>query len=803
MKFSELWLREWVNVNVDSQTLTEQITMLGLEVDNVEPVAGYFAGVIIGHIIKYEHLCKNKEFFLITLDINSKYLINIISKYSKCRIGSHVAVAPVGAILYKNFKVKKIKIYDKLSEGMLCSFADLGIFNNKNNDIIELPFDSPIGLDVREYLKLNDNTINVNITPNRSDCLNLLGIARDIAVRNRIIFKPPITFPVIPVTPVISDTVAVSIQVPNYCQRYLYRVINNININVKTPIWMTEKLRRCGIHLENVITDIINYVLLELGQPICVFDKKNIHGNITVRLAKNNEEITVLNNKLISLTNDTLITSDNTKIIAITGIIPSMAVNINHSTNNIILECVHFCPSVINSYAYKYNLNSNIAYRHDHGVDPAIQDQAMERVTFLLVSICGGSVGPIVDINTLNTLTETLVITLYRKNLDRIIGYYIQDYDVIDILTRLGCKVQNITNIGWNIIPPTWRFDITIEEDLIEEIIRMHGYDCIPSIPIYTNINIPIHTKKSKLSLMRVKTLLVDRGYQEVITYSFVNPNIQLLLHPDQIALKLQNPISQDMSVMRVSLWTGLISTVIYNQNRQHKRIRLFESGLCFFSDPTENKLLKIRQDFMFAGIITGTRFTEHWDSPVNQVDFYDIKGDLESIFETCGKLHDIEFKPRYNPALHPGQSAAIYLQNKCVGYIGLIHPEIEFKLNLHSHVLVFEFVWKQISSLNLIVANDIIKYPITRRDIALIIKDNILSADIIKECKKIIGHNLENINILDVYKGKGIASGFKSITISISLKNDTHTLKEKEIKFIISKCIKALNKCFQAILRN
>lgn len=795
MKFSELWLREWVNPAIDSDTLAQQITMAGLEVNNMIPVADYFSGVVVGLVVECRRHPHAHNIFITKVDIGSEHLLDIVCSAPNCRTNLKVAVATIGALLPKNFKIKAAKLYDKLSEGMLCSFSELGIPDD-DSGIIELAEDAPIGCDIRDYLQLNDNTIDINVTPNRADCLSLLGIARDVAVLNRIALQQPT---IDPVAPVIDDILPIRVDVPNACPRYLGRVVKNINIRATTPLWMKEKLRRCGLKSVNVMRDIINYVLLELGQPIHAFDLCKINGGIVVRQARQDETLTLIDGRKVSLSSNTVVIADHNKALALAGVSGTVASGISSVTKNVVLECAFFNPLNIARCVRSYNLHTDVSHRYERGVDPALQLRAMERVTALLIDICGGVPGQVINVTVQEALPEPATIALRRKSMDRLIGHFIPDEDVVDILTRLGCQV-NCTRTDWQVLAPSWRFDMAIEEDLIEEVARVYGYDAIPNIPIRANLTMLPH-REAVLSLNRVKTLLVDRGYQEAITYSFVDPNLQVLLHPQPAPLTLLSPISVDMSTMRLSLWTGLLGAMVYNQNRQQQRIRLFESGLCFIPDNAAD--LGIRQDLMLSGVISGLRFDEHWDLAHHPVDFYDVKGDLEAIFELTKKLEDIEFRVQSNPALHPGQSAAIYLKDEFIGYLGVIHPELEAKLNLNSNTLMFELLWEKIAESTVPEVNDISRFPANRRDIAIVVADDVAAADIIAECNKISENQLVRVNLFDVYRGRGVAEGFKSLAISLILQDTTRTLEEEEIVATVAKYVAALKQRFQASLRD
>jgi len=795
MKLSEYWLREWVNPAIDSNMLSEQITMAGLQIEKIEHIDLFFTGVVVGKIIEcYKHPNKDK-LWVTKVDIGRKYFLNVVCGANNCRNNIIVAIATIGAKIKKNFTIKAVKLYGKISEGKICSFLDLNIYEEDNSKIIELPDNAPIGCNISYYLKFYDCIIDINVTKNRADCLCIRGIARDVAILNKLYVDK---IKIKKVNTIIKDTLKISVDILYACPLYLGRIIKNIDVNIITPLWIKEKLRRCGLRSVNVVVDITNYVLIELGQPMHAFDLDMINGYIEVRMAQHGETINI-NNKTL-LTTDTLVIADKSKILAIAGIIGEKKYSINLKTKSIFLSCAFFNPLAISCSARRYGIHTESSHRYEYGVDPQIQNYAIERATTLIVSICGGKSGPISSSR--SKLNKNIIITLNRNSINRIMGYVINDNEIISIIKSIGCElIYNTSSNIFNVKVPSWRFDLKIEEDIVEEIARIYGYNNIPNSKLYTNIEIN-KTNEGILKLSRVKTMLVDRGYQEAITYSFVNPKIQSILHPEQKMVLLHNPISLEKSAMRLSLLSGIIETVLYNQKRQQQRIRLFESGFCFIPDKSEE--LGIRQELMLAGVITGPIFDEHWDIAIHTADFYDIKGDIEAILELTGKLEDITFKVSIsNRVLHPGQSVFIYLNDDIIGYIGVLHPNIEAKLNLSGRTIVFEIIWDKIKYYKVPKANDISRFPANRRDIALLVSENILAADIISECKKAISNNLFKINLFDVYRGKGIEKGFKSLAISLILQNNNHTLEEEHINTTVAKCVNALKKRFKASLRN
>ncbi|TSJ51885.1 phenylalanine--tRNA ligase subunit beta [Atlantibacter subterranea] len=795
MKFSELWLREWVNPAIDSDALSGQITMAGLEVDGVDAVAGAFHGVVVGEVVECGQHPNADKLRVTKVNVGGDRLLDIVCGAPNCRQGLKVAVATVGAVLPGDFKIKAAKLRGEPSEGMLCSFSELGI-SDDHSGIIELPADAPIGTDICEYLKLDDNTIEISVTPNRADCLGIIGVARDVAVLN----KAPLNEPEIaPVAATINDTLPITVDAPQACPRYLGRVVKGINVKAPTPLWMKEKLRRCGIRSIDAVVDVTNYVLLELGQPMHAFDKDRIDGGIVVRMAKPGEPLVLLDGSEAKLDEDTVVIADHHKALAMGGIFGGEHSGVNDQTQNVLLECAFFSPLSITGRARRHGLHTDASHRYERGVDPALQHKAMERATRLLIDICGGEAGPVIDVTNASHLPARATITLRRSKLDRLIGHHIPDDQVSDILRRLGCDVTEGEG-QWQAVAPSWRFDMEIEEDLVEEVARIYGYDNIPDEPVQAGLVMGNH-REANLSLKRVKTLLNDKGYQEVITYSFVDPKLQQLVHPGEEALILPNPIASDMSAMRLSLWTGLLGTVVYNQNRQQSRVRIFETGLRFV--PDTQAPLGIRQDVMLAGAICGNRVEEHWDQAKTGVDFYDIKGDLESVLELTGKLSEIEFKAEANPALHPGQSAAIYLKGERIGFIGVIHPELERSFDLNGRTLVFELLWDKVSDRVVPQAQEISRFPANRRDIAVVVAENVPAAEILSECKKVGANQIVGVNLFDVYRGKGVEQGFKSLAISLILQDTSRTLEEEEIAATVARCVEALKERFQASLRD
>lgn len=799
MKFSESWLREWVNPAISSDELSHQITMAGLEVDAVDPVAGEFTGVLIGEVVECgQHPDADKlQVTKINLgpDFNDGELVDIVCGAKNCRLGLKVAVATVGAVLPGNFKIKKAKLRGVPSHGMLCSESELGLAESADG-IIELAQDAPVGVCVREYLDLDDVTIDVDLTANRGDCLGLKGLAREVGVLNSL----SVTEPVIEaVTPTIDDVRDIKLSAPKACPRYLGRVIKDINLNAETPLWMVEKLRRCGTRSIDPVVDVTNYVLLEQGHPMHAFDLAKIDGAIDVRYATQDEELTLLDGNEVKLSSETLIIADDKKALAIAGIFGGLDSGVAEGSKDIFLESAFFAPLAILGKARQYGLHTDASHRYERGVDPELQREAMERATELLLSIVGGQAGPIIEAVEETELPQSRVVDLRREKLDGRIGHHIEDEKVTEILTRLGFTVSFEANV-WNVTVPAYRFDISIEVDLIEEVARIFGYNNIPNVSPKATLTMCSQPEKNLL-VSKLRQTLVSRDYQEAITYSFVDPKVQSLLHPGQAVMTLPHPISSEMSDMRVSLWTGLVQTAAYNQNRQQSRVRIFETGLRFIPDEAAEN--GVRQEQMIAGLVSGQRSEEHWDIAKAASDFYDVKADVEALISLTADASVYEFSKAEIDALHPGQTAKIIKAGELVGYIGALHPELERKLGLNGRTLVFELLVNKVSTRKLPLATDISRFPANRRDIAVVVKEEVAAKNVLQLIEKVGGNYLIDLNLFDVYQGEGIDAGYKSLAIALVLQDTEKTLEEKDINDVVDRVVDTLKSELDASLRD
>lgn len=792
MKFSESWVREWVNPEISRDALAEQITMAGLEVDDVSSVAGDFTGVVIGEVVECAQHPDADKLRVTKINVGGEELLDIVCGAANCRQGLKVAVATVGAVLPGDFKIKKAKLRGQPSFGMLCAEAELGMAE-ESSGIMELPGDAPIGMDIREYLKLDDATIEVDLTANRSDCLGIKGLAREIGVLN----NQSVTEPSWENAKVsLEERPSIELAAPEACPRYLGRIVKNVYVKAQTPLWMVEKLRRCGVRSIDPVVDVTNYVLIELGHPMHAFDLAKIEGGIIVRHAKPEEKLVLLDGNEVEVREDTLVIADHNKPLALAGIFGGERSGVTAETQDILLESAFFSPVAIAGKARSYGLHTDASHRYERGVDWQLQATAMERATALLIEICGGEVGPVVEAVSEAHLPKVPQVTLRQAKLAEVIGIEIANAQVTEMLTRLGMTVTE-TEQGWDVTVPSYRFDISIEEDLIEEVARVYGYNNIPNVPPTAKLEMNRHPETAVVET-ELKRTLVERGYQEAITYSFVDPKIQKLLFPDVKDLILPYPISVDMSAMRVSLLPGLLATVKHNQNRQQPRVRLFELGLRFLPQGENN----VTQQTMLAGVISGTRFEEHWSEGASPVDFYDIKGDVEALLASLGAVDKFSFVVESNSALHPGQSAAVYRGEELVGHLGALHPQAAKKLGVKGKVFAFELKVAALGEKALPKAQAVSKFPANRRDFAFVVDESQNAQDVLNVIKKVGGNQVVSINLFDVYQGEGVAEGKKSLAIAITVQDLERTLEDKEINVLTDTVIAAVTSEFNATLR-
>ena len=790
MKFSEKWLREWVNPNFDTDTLVAKLTQAGLEVDAVTPVAGDFQGVLVGQVKSVKPHPDADKLRICEVDVAADELLNIVCGAANVRENLKVPVAVIGAVLPGNFKIKQAKLRGEPSFGMLCSAKELGLAESSEG-LLELAADAPVGQDIREYLDLDDQSIEVDLTPNRSDCLGVAGIAREVGV----ISQTDVMAPAMPaVTPVNEATLPITVSAASACPRYLGRVIKGINPQAESPLWLKEKLRRSGLRSLGAIVDITNYVLLELGQPMHAFDLAKISGGVEVRFAAKGESLTLLDGQTIELQDASLLITDNNGPLALAGIMGGQASAVSDDSVDIFLESAFFAPEAIAGQARKYGLHTDSSHRFERGVDPELAKQAMERASQLIIAIAGGQPGPVIEQTSAADLPKPAQITLRAERIKRVLGISLPADDVAEKLTRLGLKVAAVEN-GWQVEVPSFRFDLAIEVDLIEELGRLYGYDQLPQTRPEVSV-LPGQISEHQLQTERLQDLLVDRGYFEAITYSFVDPNLhQHFAASDLAPIALANPISADLSVMRQSLWPGLVQALSYNLNRQQDRVRLFEIGRVFNGDKTA-----IKQELRLGGLIYGDLTTEQWAETSRKVDFYDAKADVEALLIMGGG--EIEFVADTHPALHPGQTARILKNGQSIGWLGALHPKLNKPLDINGRVFVFELALSAILSAQVPEFSGVSRYPAIRRDLALVVEQTVTGGQIEHCLKSIDSDILKAFQLFDVYTGDGVEHGKKSIAIAFRIQHGERTLTDEEVDALMTQITDTLQSSLGAVIR-
>jgi phenylalanyl-tRNA synthetase beta chain len=791
MKVSENWLREWVNPSIATEEIASQLTMAGLEVDGVEDLTPSFSNVVVGEITAIEQHSDADKLRVCQVS-NGETISQVVCGAPNARLGLKVPFAQVGAVLPGNFKIKKAKLRGVESFGMLCAETELEI-GTDSDGIMELPLDAPVGKAIAEYLDLNDKVIELDITPNRGDCFSMLGVAREMGVLNHIdITAPDATV----IASVNSDTVAVTLSASEHCPSYAGRVIRNVDMSVPSPLWMQEKLRRAGLRSIDAVVDVTNYVLLELGQPLHAFDLAKLNGSIDVRLAKAGEKITLLDDQQIELKEGSLVIADDSGPQALAGIMGGKDTSVTSATTDVFFESAFFTPHLIAGRARAYGLHTDTSLRYERGVDFAGQTRAIERATALILSIVGGEPGPVIQVVDEAKLPDRSPVTLRKARIKRVLGLEFTDAEVEENLSRLGMQVSAVDE-GWIVDPPSWRFDISIEADLLEELARLYGYNRLPVAAPTVALSLK-EGDESKIELSTLRDDLISRGYSEAVTYSFIAPELLAKFEPDATPVELMNPISADMAVMRTSLWPGLVSTITHNLNRQQESVSFFESGLRFVKTGD-----KLEQDKMLAGAICGWREAENWANKPEKVDFYDIKGDVEALLRHTCERQVFTFEAREHSALHPGQSAAIVKQGKVIGWVGAIHPQLQQQLDLTEVVFLFEIELAAIQTAKLPEFSELSKFPEVRRDIAIIVDESVTSDQVMNVIREKGGENLTDLTLFDIYRGKGIEIQRKSLALGLTFRDSSRTLKDEEINKIIDQVIQSLSASCGATLRN
>lgn len=792
MRVSETWLREFVNPPLDTDGLVRQLTMAGLEVDAVETVAGEFHSVVVGAIESLDPHPDADRLRICQLAVGRDAPLQIVTGAQNVYVGMRVPVALEGAHLPGGIHIKPSKLRGVPSFGMLCSAKELGIAIDADG-VMDLPQDAPVGSDIRAYLNLDDRIIEVDLTPNRADCLSMIGVAREVAALNDIDW---VGLEVAEVASGHSETWNVVISAPAECPCYLGRLIKGVNPKASTPLWMTERLRRAGLRSLGSVVDVTNYVLLELGQPLHAFDAAKVHGGIQVRKAKTGEQLALLNDQTIKLDESTLVIADANQPLALAGIMGGKDSAVGADTTDIFLECAFFAPAAMMGGARRYGLHTDASHRFERGVDPSMQHCAIERASQLILSMAGGSAGPISEQTNASHVPAHQPIALRREKLRKILGLSLEKAQVTALLRRLRMDVAEDAE-GWLVTAPSFRFDVTIEADLIEEVGRVYGYEQLPRrIPAIGSALCDV--PEGRLPLDRMKDLLVDRGYQEAITYSFVDPAMQQALMPDETPIALKNPISADLAVMRTTLWAGLLQAARHNHARQENRIRLFESGLRF-----QGTLADIRQETCLAGLALGPVWPQQWAKKARAADFFDVKADVEALLGLTGRGGAFRFQVAEHAALHPGQSAAVVdAAGHRIGWLGMLHPRLEKAFEFASSVFLFELELAALESKRLPAFRPLSRFPSVRRDLALVVDATLEVGRMQEAIQALTNALIQDVRVFDVYHGPGVESGRKSLALTLVMQDGQDTLTDAKVEAVIAAVLEKLERDFAAKLR-
>jgi len=796
MKLSEQWLREWVNPNKTREALSAELTLSGLEVESILPVSEKFSNVVVGLVVEVEKHPEADRLKVCKVNIGKSELLTIVCGAPNVRPDMKVPVALQGAVLPNNITIKRSKIRNVVSEGMLCSPVELGI-SDESAGLLELPQDAVLGQSIWEYFNFSDFVIEVAVTPNRGDCLSVLGLAKEIAALTESELTHPIDMS--PVPPVISDQLTIELDEPEGCPRYCGRIIRGVNADAATPLWMKERLRRSGIRSISAIVDVMNYLMLELGQPMHSFDLQRIEGGIHVRLANQGETLTLLDGQTLTLNEEVLLIADDKKPLAIAGVMGGLDSAVTLLTKDIFLESAFFNPNAIARSLRIHKAGSESSYRYQRGIDPTLQANAIEYATKLILKIAGGTPAPLVDISNKTYLPAPKKILLRTHRIEKIIGIPIEESTIESILKRLGFVcVKNAG--GFEVTVPARRKDVEQEIDLIEEVIRLYGYEELPATRACPELQIN-KSPENKFTVASIRNILSDLGYHEVITYSFIDKKMQKLLDPDNEPKALINPITADMTVMRTNLWPGLLNTFSYNQNRQQSRVRIFETGLRFINQKTGS----LAQERVLGGLISGSVLPLQWGEKPRPVDFFDLKGDLETILKIkSGTRPPFLFKNEAkHAALHPGYTAEIVNRDgEVIGLCGALHPSILQILDYSDKIYVFEIRLDALEMTTLPQFKEISRFPEIRRDIAIFIDQTVPSQAIQDTIVNVGGNLLQEVIVFDVYEGKGVPPHCKSIALALTLQHESRTLVDEDVTDVVERVIGALKQRFAAELR-
>jgi len=790
MKLSERWLREWVDPPVDTADLVMQLTMAGLEVDGTTPAAPGFSSVVVGKVESVEPHPNADKLSVCSVDVGAKEKLGIVCGAPNVRAGMKAPVALVGGMLPGGMKIKRAKLRGVESTGMLCSERELGL-GESHEGLWDLPADAPAGADLREWLALDDQVIEVDLTPNRGDCFSVLGVAREVALMNDM----PLAGPDISAVPArTADEFPVEVRAPEACPRFVGRVVRGLDPEARTPLWMREKLRRAGLRPIHPVVDVTNIVMLELGQPMHGFDLATLREGVVVRMAEAGERIVLLDGREAELETDMLVIADHGGPRAVAGIMGGEDSGVSASTRDVFFEVAFFAPLAVAGRARRLGLHTDASLRFERGVDPEHQRRAVERATALLLEIAGGEPGPVIERVAPEHLPERLPVSLRRERLDLLLGCAVPGDEVERILGGLGMAVDP-GSTGWTATPPPHRFDIQLEVDLVEEIARIHGYNQLPEAR-GAGAAVLGEAPEGRVPESRIADTLVSRGYQEAVTYSFVDPELQARLFPESESLPLANPISSELSRMRVSLWPGLLQVLEHNLSRRQARIKIFEQGLRFILEANELKQLNT-----VSGLLAGRRWPEQWGAEATRFDFHDAKRDVETLLGLTGV--EFRFEPAAHPALHPGQAARILRNREPVGWLGALHPRLVRALDLEQTPFLWELDEQLSFAAELPEFKEISRFPAIRRDIAVLVDRSIPIQAMLDGIRAAGGTLLKECVIFDVYRGERIDSSLKSVAFGLILQESSRTLTDEEADRVVGEVVARLETEFGARIRD
>lgn len=791
MIISEQWLREWIDLNLDTDGLVERLTMAGLEVDSVSRAGPELTDVVVGRIEHVEPHPDADRLHVCRVDVGRRARLQIVCGAANARAGLKAAVALPGTALPGGMAIKASRIRGVESVGMLCSAAELGL-EETSEGIMELDDGARIGRPLDEALAFDDPLIDIDLTPNRGDCLSILGVARELAVLTGARLKRQ---DVPGVEAEIRTRPQVELQAGAACPRYVGRRVEGLDSTAQTPSWMAERLRRCGLRPVSPIVDVTNYVMLELGQPMHAFDADRIDQGIRVRYAREGETLALLDGSTVTLDPETLIIADHEKPIGLAGIMGGDDSAISDDTTSIVFEAAHFRPQTIAGRARRFGMQTDSSFRFERGVDPMLPDAASHYATQLITSIAGGRAGPLVDRRLKRYLPKRPSIRVWHQNVNRLLGTDIPRHEARGILGRIGSPLAETAG-GWRVTPPSFRFDLERECDLIEELARVRGYDTIPAnqphMPATSNAG-----SERDVQSPQIKQVLIERGYREAISYSFVDAAVQDKLMSGATSLALANPLTDKMDVMRSTLWTGLLQAAVGNLNRQHSRVRLFEAGKVFRDNGS-----RMREIPVIGGVATGPVHPVQWGLDTRRVDFFDVKSDVEALLSLSAQEEQFTFSPGGHDALHPGQSAAIVLNGSTVGWLGRLHPRLQSELDVDGPVYLFELELGAISRRRLPDYQGVSRFPAIRRDLSLTVDSSQPVAELTGVVRETAGDMLAGLEIFDLYHPPRETSRGKSVGIGLTLRNSSRTLKDQEVEEIIKKILDILQTRFGARLR-